>query len=72
MKKVFRIQNLCCANCAAKMERGIQRIDGVQEASISFMAQKLTLECVEERYPQILEAVKAVIQKVEPDCKLIG
>lgn len=72
MKKVFRIQNLCCANCAAKIERGIQKIDGVQEASISFMAQKLTLEYDETQYAGILDAVKAVINKVEPDCRLIG
>lgn len=72
MKKVYRLENLDCANCAAKMERAIQKLDGVQEASVSFMAQKLTLECDAEKLPEILERAKACIAKVEPDCKILG
>lgn len=72
MKKVFRLKGLCCANCAAKMERGIQKIKGVQEASISFMAQKLILECEDDRYCEIVEEIKAVAKKIEPDCEVIG
>ena len=72
MKKVYRLKNLDCANCAAKMERAIQKIDGVQEAAVSFMAQKLTLECDETRLPEILEQVKTCIAKVEPDTELMG
>ena len=67
MKKNFRLKNLCCANCGAKMERLIQKIPGVEEAAIHFMAQKLTLECAEEDLPRIREAILAVIAKVEPD-----
>jgi len=72
MKKVYRMKELDCANCAAKMERAIQKLDGVQDASVSFMAQKLTLECDEARLPEILEQVKVCIARVEPDCKLLG
>lgn len=72
MKKTYRLVNLCCANCAAKIERSIQKIRGVQDVSISFMAQKLNLECEECDLPDILEQVKAVIAKIEPDCKVIG
>lgn len=72
MKKVYRLQDLDCANCAAKMERAIAKIDGVDSVAVSFMAQKLTLECDEARLAEILEKVKACIAKVEPDTKLLG
>ena len=72
MKKTYRLKDLCCANCAAKVERAIQKIDGVQDASISFMAQRLILECDESALSGILEQVKAAIAKIEPDCRLIG
>ena len=44
MKKVFELEDLDCANCAAKMEDAIRKLDGVQSVTISFMAQKMTLE----------------------------
>ena len=59
MKKTFRMIDLDCANCAAKMERAIQNIDGVTSATVSFMTQKLTLEADDARFDQIVkEAVK--------------
>ena len=71
MRKVFRLNGLCCANCAAKMERRIQKIKGIQEASVSFMAQKLTIEAAEEDFDRIMkEAVKAV-KKVDSDCSIV-
>lgn len=72
MKKVYRLKDLDCANCAAKIERAIQKIDGVQSATVSFMAQKLTIECDEERLQEILENVKACVAKVEPDTQILG
>lgn len=71
MKKTFRMIDLDCANCAAKMERAIQKIDGVTSATVSFMTQKLTLEADDARFDQIVkEAVKAC-KKVEPDCEIV-
>ena len=71
MKKTFRMMDLDCANCAAKMERAIQNIDGVTSATVSFMTQKLTLEADDARFDQIgKEAVKAC-KKVEPDCEIV-
>lgn len=71
MKKTFRMIDLDCANCAAKMERAIQNIDGVTSATVSFMTQKLTLEADDDRFDQIMkEAVKAC-KKVEPDCEIV-
>ena len=71
MKKTFQMIDLDCANCAAKMERAIQNIDGVPHATVSFMTQKLTLEADDARFDQIVkEAVKAC-KKVEPDCEIV-
>lgn len=71
MKKTFQMIDLDCANCAAKMERAIQNIDGVTSATVSFMSQKLTLEADDARFDQIVkEAVKAC-RKVEPDCEIV-
>ncbi len=72
MKKTYRLKDLDCANCAAKMERAIQKIDGVQEANVSFMMQKLTIEADEARMAEVMEKVKACVAKVEPDCQIIG
>lgn len=71
MKKTFKMIDLDCANCAAKMETAIKKIDGVQDATVSFMTQKLTLEADDARFDQIVkEAVKAC-KKVEPDCEIV-
>ena len=43
MKKVFKLEDLDCANCAAKMENAISKIEGVESANVSFMTQKMTI-----------------------------
>ncbi len=70
MKKTFKLIDLDCANCAAKMESAIQKIDGVTNASISFMTQKLTLEAPDERFEEILELAEKAIKKVESGCSI--
>ena len=72
MKKVYRMHNLDCANCAAKMERAIQKIDGVHSAEVSFMAQRLTMDVDEAKLSEILEQVKKCVSKVEPTTKVLG
>lgn len=71
MKKKFKLQDLDCANCAAKMEEAIKKIDGVEAATVSFMTQKLTIEAPEERMDGIMEQVVEVCKRVEPDCKIL-
>lgn len=71
MKKIVRLENLDCANCAAKLERAINKIDGVQ-ANVNFMAMKMTLECADERYPAAAEEIRRVAGRVEPDCVFKG
>ena len=71
MKKVFRLKDLDCANCAAKMERGINKIDGVESATVSFMSQKLTIEAADDRFDSIMDEVVKVCKKIEPDCIIV-
>ena len=71
MKKKFTLEDLDCANCAAKMEDGIKKIDGVTSASVSFMTQKLVIEADDARFDEIMKEVVAVCAKVEPDCKIL-
>ncbi len=68
MKKRFELTDLDCAACAAKMEDAIKKIDGVNGATVSFMAQKLTLDAEDARFDTILDEVVRVCHKVEPDC----
>ena len=70
MKKKFKLIDLDCTNCAAKMEEGIKKISGVKDASVSFMTQKLVLEADDDRFDEIMKEVVAVCAKVEPDCKI--
>ena len=71
MKKTFKLVDLDCANCAAKMEAAIKKLDGVTNASVSFMTQKLTLEADDGRFDEIVKQVQECIKKVEPDCKVV-
>ncbi len=71
MKKVYRLEDLDCANCAAKMERSVAKIDGVQNVSISFMAQRMAIEADEDRFEEIMDEVVKKCKKVEPDCRII-
>ena len=71
MKKTYKLTDLDCANCAAKMEAAIKKIDGVQDATVSFMTQKLTIQADDARFDAVVqEAVKAC-KKVEPDCEIV-
>lgn len=68
MRKTFELEDLDCANCAAKMEDAIKKIDGVNNATVSFMAQKLTIDADDSRFDSIMKEVVNVCRKVEPDC----
>ena len=71
MKKKFKMQDLDCAHCAAKMEEAIKKIDGVTDAAISFMAQKLTVDAEDDKFDSIMEEVVKTCRKVEPDCTIL-
>ena len=71
MKEVFKMIDLDCANCAAKMENAILKIDGVIDASVSFMTQKLTIEADEKDFPRIMKEAVRCVKKIEPDCEVV-
>ena len=71
MKKTFRLRDLDCANCAATMENAINKLDGVQSATVSFMTQRLTLEADDARFDEVLKEAVRVCRKVEPDCTVL-
>ena len=70
MKCKFKIKGLDCANCAAELEREIKKVEGIEEAVISFMTERMELEYDETRKGEILQKVKKLIKKEEPDVTL--
>ena len=71
MRKSFRLKDLDCANCAAKMERNIKKLPGVRDAVVSFMTSKLTVEAEDSEFEAVLGEMERVIRKVEPDCAIV-
>ena len=72
MKKTYTLENLGCANCAAKMEAKISKLDGVESAKVNFLLQTLVLCAAEERLAEIEKEAAEIIRKIEPKCKLKG
>lgn len=71
MKKTFKLEDLDCANCAAKMEDAIRKIDGVTSASVSFVMQKMTIEAADDKFDAVVKEAVKVCRRVEPDCRII-
>jgi len=72
MKKIYKLEDLDCAHCAAKMEKGIAKLSGVEAASISFLSQKLTITFAEGADVEaIMKEAAAICKKIEPDCRII-
>lgn len=72
MKKTFKLEELECASCAAKMENAISKIDGVENVSINFMSSRMILEADDTRFDSIVQAAQKVVKKIEPDVKIIA
>ena len=71
MKKRFKLVDLDCANCAAKMEDAIKKGDGVKDATVSFVMQKMTVEADDARFDDIMKEIVKVCKRVEPDCEIV-
>lgn len=67
MKKIFKLEGLGCANCAAKIERAVNKLDGVSSASVNFMSAKMTIEGEDGKFYDIEKAANAIVKKFEPD-----
>jgi copper chaperone CopZ len=68
MKKTFKMIDLDCAHCAAKMQDAIEKLEGVQKASVNFLTQKMILEADDARFDEIVELAVKACKKVDPDC----
>lgn len=71
MKKKFKMENLDCANCAAKMEEAISKLDGVNDCSVSFLTQKFMLDAEDDKFDAVLEEARGIISKIHHDTKLV-
>ena len=71
MKKVYELTDLCCASCAADIERDVKNIKGVAACSVNFILQKMTIEIEEDAdVSAVVKAVTKAVRRVEPDCDL--
>ena len=71
MRKTFELEDLDCANCAAKMENAVRGIEGVTFVSVSFMTQNMILEADDDKFNDIVKNAVKVCRKIEPDCTVI-
>ena len=71
MKKTYKLIDLDCANCAAKMEERIKKLEGVTDATVSFMTQRMTVVTESDDQTEIMKEIVRVIRKVEPDCTVV-
>ena len=69
MKKKFKVE-VDCANCAAKIENAISKIEGVNAVSVNFLTQKMTLEADDDRFDEILQQAVKTAKKAEADCEI--
>lgn len=72
MKKSYKLENLGCANCAARMEDAISKLDGVTKAQVVFMTSKLKIETSREDIDALLDEAQAIITSFEEDCVIAG
>ena len=71
MRKTFKLDELDCANCGAKMEAAIKKIDGVVDVKVTFMTQKLVVEADDARFDEIMDEAQTLCRKIEPDCEIV-
>ena len=70
MKKTYQIE-VDCANCANLMEEATKKTEGVADAVVNFMTQKMTVEFAEGQDPMaVMNAVLKNCKKVEDDCEI--
>lgn len=67
MKKTFKLDGLECANCAAKIEQAVKKLDGVVTASVNFLTTKMVIEAEEALFDEIVKSAQAIVKKFEPD-----
>lgn len=71
MERVFKLNELDCANCAAKMERAIKKIKGVESVSVNFMTQKAFIEAKEDEFERIIKEADTAVKKIDKEVSII-
>lgn len=70
MKKTYKLKDLDCANCAAKMECAINKLEGV-DATVNFMTQKITITAPDDRFDEMVKQAAKICKRIEPDCEIL-
>lgn len=68
MRKIVRFTGICCANCAARLERALEKIDGINSVQLNFMAQRVNFDIEDSKYDEVVHKIKEVTDKVLPEC----
>lgn len=68
MRKIVRFSGVCCANCAAKLERALEKIDGINTVELNFMAQRINFDIEDSKYDEVINSIKETTKKVLPEC----
>lgn len=71
MKKTYKVTGVDCANCAAKMEQQISKLEGVNSCSLSFVLQKLTIDAEDEMFIRILSDAQAIVKRIDRGAKIV-
>lgn len=71
MKKTMKLKDLDCANCAAKIENAVKKLEGVTSVKVNFLSQKMELEAPDDKYSSIVAEAKKLIKKIEPEVTVI-
>lgn len=72
MKKIFEVEDLDCAHCAAKIEKAVSQIEGVNEVTVSFLTQKITLDAQDDKFDAVAKEMVKIAKKTEPDMEILG
>ena len=70
MKIKAKLHDLCCANCAAKIEEKISALDGVESATVNFIMEKMILVADDAKIDEIKSQIEKIVHKIEPDVEI--
>lgn len=71
MKKIYMLEDLDCAHCAAKIEEAVGKLEGVSASTVTFLTQKLSIEVEEDKAEVVTKEIKKLVKKLEPDVTVV-
>lgn len=71
MKKIYMLEDLDCAHCAAKIEEAVGKLEGVSASTVTFLTQKLSIEVEEGKAEAVTKEIKKIVKKLEPDVTVV-